>query len=1045
MDQEYGDYGGYDDHQGGWQQQQQGQDGGGVWDVPLDDDDPSFFQEADPGDLQRAAQAAAYAYMPPPEAKPTGGDGFEGDFDQEPEWDAGQVDYQQEPAWDEPMADDGYGGQEGTDQHNDGNWDIPQDDEAASYYDPMLPRGQQGDDTVIDDYGQQAQTYGASMGMDDYNSGERSRDRSGPNSPSLPGGNPNFSPPVSPTYSQDVGGWSQQVSQQQSVPQQQQQGVYGGGVGEFDYNTDPWTGQANPQQQYDYVDPSGIGIDIDDQQALRGRQGDNTTARANLARNITATSQSSGRLKRWETMDFTGPDIVDPHFEEPEATLCGKILYNIVAFFFIWMDPAGFDINNDGRFDERDVDRWIADNLPIKTPRKVIMKEREMRPMLVDLVRQQRLIAQQKALELELEQQPGPNASDAPLEDVIKEGTPLTIRQEAYVYDSIDSWDHLAVLQAGDPVIAAGVPQEYSGYMMVPIRFKDEIGAVALSCIQGQEGEGEEDVLDPEASEVRLPLPPPPPVVKPSRIAAFIDLVRRKVPQKEDRGSFEMLVKQNTLNGRNAYTAPVTNINECKRLCVMGGYGAFVVWQGVAYFKGQSTFECRQNLFDDNEAVTYLNLSRKASKERPWIKPDERGRIPTVETGENAEVDELLEFCKEDPEAGKRRIEVMLQSSLEALTVAKALADPRADSIFILSKDGTGEIDVMDLLQEQVVGVIQENIFEQAVRPANSRFFMVVYCFVVFMLWIGETMRKGLPWSTAKAGLETISKGSFDLRLYDDCQDTRFQIWRWWSYQLTHIGFQHIFLNAFLTIVLSIPAEGLHGIVRVFVMFNVGIFGGAMCAMMWTATRSPVVGMSGGVYALFGIHLGTLLINWRQRAYRWTTLFFIASLILIEMMFVQLDLVSDNSSSSTHFGGAISGLLIGIIVGKDEKEYRWERLFKAIVFLIGLGLVIFCAVFAFRWPPQSIRETVGYCWVRQAWNITHFGSDAWQCIRCGTQDCIDGWVQTQQFLKIVAIQVCNDVGWSNVTWSQPVGGTATSCALSARTAQEFRDCQRTVT
>ena len=61
--------------------------------------------------------------------------------------------------------------------------------------------------------------------------------------------------------------------------------------------------------------------------------------------------------------------------------------------------------------------------------------------------------------------------------------------------------------------------------------------------------------------------------------------------------------------------------------------------------------------------------------------------------------------------------------------------------------------------------------------------------------------------------------------------------------------------------------EGFHGSRRMFFMFNVGVFGGACCVLVWDVHR-PVVGMSAGMYALLGMHAADLILNWGQKKYR---------------------------------------------------------------------------------------------------------------------------------------------------------------------------------
>ena len=53
-------------------------------------------------------------------------------------------------------------------------------------------------------------------------------------------------------------------------------------------------------------------------------------------------------------------------------------------------------------------------------------------------------------------------------------------------------------------------------------------------------------------------------------------------------------------------------------------------------------------------------------------------------------------------------------------------------------------------------------------------------------------------------------------------------------------------------------------------MFELGVLGGAGCVCVFDS-HARVVGMSGGAYALLGMQLGDVLLNWERKSapYRW--------------------------------------------------------------------------------------------------------------------------------------------------------------------------------
>eukprot|EP00747_Dinoflagellata_sp_TGD_P105295 gnl/TRDRNA2_/TRDRNA2_169504_c1_seq5.p1 gnl/TRDRNA2_/TRDRNA2_169504_c1~~gnl/TRDRNA2_/TRDRNA2_169504_c1_seq5.p1 ORF type:complete len:208 (+),score=22.96 gnl/TRDRNA2_/TRDRNA2_169504_c1_seq5:60-626(+) len=69
---------------------------------------------------------------------------------------------------------------------------------------------------------------------------------------------------------------------------------------------------------------------------------------------------------------------------------------------------------------------------------------------------------------------------------------------------------------------------------------------------------------------------------------------------------FDVLPDKECFGGENAFEMPASNIDLCKRMCVLRGFGAFLVWSGTAYFRAQAGAECRANLMDASGTVLYI-------------------------------------------------------------------------------------------------------------------------------------------------------------------------------------------------------------------------------------------------------------------------------------------------------------------------------------------------------------------------------------------------------------------------------------------------------
>mmetsp|Transcript_96303 Transcript_96303/g.300664 ORF Transcript_96303/g.300664 Transcript_96303/m.300664 type:complete len:445 (-) Transcript_96303:153-1487(-) len=327
-------------------------------------------------------------------------------------------------------------------------------------------------------------------------------------------------------------------------------------------------------------------------------------------------------------------------------------------------------------------------------------------------------------------------------------------------------------------------------------------------------------------------------------------------------------------------------------------------------------------------------------------------------------------------------------------------------SLFSLDQNGDGTVDPSDFYESQVVGQsVEEYVKEQQRWPV----FIVGQSLLAFLLWLGGSIHnasQGGAFLSSKAGLDTFSPGWSDLRLSGPlCQDWRGEVWRNLTYQWTHVGVSHILMNCFMNLILGIPLEGLHGFCRIFAMYNVGVFGGAICYWVGDAHKH-VVGMSGGCYALIGIHLAALVLNWGQMKFRRPILFFLIVLVIVDVVSYVLALGSNNASHTAHIGGALMGLLFGVVVGKNLVVKKFERRVQIICLAVGCVWLLFCIIWmASHSPPKNITESSGYCWVRQIWNPARFQSSQWVCVKCGDKECIARYA-SETYMETVSLSAC---------------------------------------
>lgn len=293
-----------------------------------------------------------------------------------------------------------------------------------------------------------------------------------------------------------------------------------------------------------------------------------------------------------------------------------------------------------------------------------------------------------------------------------------------------------------------------------------------------------------------------------------------------------------------------------------------------------------------------------------------------------------------------------------------------------------------------------EEMIEERVYEEDTEFFVMqsfptftlIQCTLILMSYILLSATSG----KSLAGLETWFPGQTDLALTNvqsegSCQDFRFQLWRALTYQFTHSSFTHMLGNVLLLAMCGINLEGFHGTLRLLWMFEIGVLGGAGCVCVFDS-HARVVGMSGGAYALLGMQLGDVLLNWERKSapYR---LIFIFLLALTEVMLYLFN-PREEISYSAHMGGGVAGLLLVLVFGRNLtiKTYDLERQVIRVAKVLLFGFATFCICWALiNWPPMDLIEQVPYCWAREVSNQTIFGDGTFHCVRCSESDCIAGW------------------------------------------------------
>merc|ERR1719335_259965 len=147
-----------------------------------------------------------------------------------------------------------------------------------------------------------------------------------------------------------------------------------------------------------------------------------------------------------------------------------------------------------------------------------------------------------------------------------------------------------------------------------------------------------------------------------------------------------------------------------------------------------------------------------------------------------------------------------------------------------------------------------------------------------------------------------------------------------------------------MTTILGIPLEAVGGTRRVCILFNLGVLGGALCWMLGDGHR-PVVGASGGVYALLAMHFSSLVLNWHQKKFRKPTLFCLLLMVVLDV--VQGESLGQGTlavSGTVHAGGFLMGLLAGVAFGRNWKVQRYQKVLQVTCVVLVLAFMAAAAL-----------------------------------------------------------------------------------------------------
>ncbi|KAK0417958.1 hypothetical protein QR680_013298 [Steinernema hermaphroditum] len=169
-----------------------------------------------------------------------------------------------------------------------------------------------------------------------------------------------------------------------------------------------------------------------------------------------------------------------------------------------------------------------------------------------------------------------------------------------------------------------------------------------------------------------------------------------------------------------------------------------------------------------------------------------------------------------------------------------------------------------------------------------------------------------------------------------------YELWRFVTYMFVHVGYGHLITNCIVQLFLGLPLELVHQWRIAIVYFLSGIFGCMLMAV--TSPTTYVAGASGGVYGLLAAHVSDLFLNWSEMEFRWVrfgVLFVLIASDTSMQVWQSFTPTQVKVAYLAHLGGAIGGLLLGVLVLRNLRTKSWEN----VVWWVSL-IIFVCSIAA---------------------------------------------------------------------------------------------------
>jgi len=184
----------------------------------------------------------------------------------------------------------------------------------------------------------------------------------------------------------------------------------------------------------------------------------------------------------------------------------------------------------------------------------------------------------------------------------------------------------------------------------------------------------------------------------------------------------------------------------------------------------------------------------------------------------------------------------------------------------------------------------------------------------------------------------------------------RYQAWRFLTYMFLHQGLMHLLPNLFIQLLVGVPLEVVHKFWRIAPIYLLAVTLGALLQYVLDPSVY-LVGASAGVYALVLAHMSNVILNWAEMPYKWFRLIAVIGFITLDVsVAIYRRFIASECgkvSYTAHIAGAITGLLMGIVLLHNLKVIEWEKFLiwasfgvYFVIFMLTIGLAIFIAPYS---------------------------------------------------------------------------------------------------